>query len=206
MDRGVLDIWNSDKYGALFQRANLRISTDRAFLLIEMLKHSLTLEGELVEMGVYKGSTSYIIAEIAKGSEKTTYLFDTFEGTPDHSKDDNVERKGFYADTSLESVREYLKEFERVELHKGFIPDTLHVLDGKKICFCHIHLNLYQSTKSALEKIFPKMAESGIILIEDYGLEACAGVKKAADEFAKSQGVHMIWLPTGQGMMIRGRR
>lgn len=203
MDNGVWDIWNEQEYGALFQKANLRISTDRAFSLIELLRHALRLEGELVEMGVYKGSSAYIIADVAKASGKKLTLFDTFAGTPEHSDEDNVKRAGQYADTSLEGVLGYLSEFANIEAHKGFIPETLSVLDGKRVCFCHIHLNLYESTKNALEYIYERMTLGGIILIEDYGLKTCAGVKKATDLFAAEKNIHPIWLPTGQGMVIK---
>ncbi|WP_417333256.1 TylF/MycF/NovP-related O-methyltransferase [Halarcobacter sp.] len=203
MDNGVLDIFNDKKFDKLFEKAHLRISRDRAFSLIEFLKYSLDKDGDLIEMGVYKGSTAYIIADISKNTEKKLYLLDTFEGTPPHSENDNVKREGFYSDTSLSYVKDYLMHFNNLSFIKGFIPKTFEKIKNQNFCFCHIHLNLYQSTIDALNFIFEKMVSGGIILIEDYGLEACAGVRKACDEFSKIKNFHMIWLPTGQGLIIK---
>jgi len=202
-NRVIDDIWNSEKFDNLFERANLRISRDRAFLLLELLTHALNLEGDVCEMGVYKGSSAYLIADTIKQSTKTLHLFDTFEGTPKHSDNDNMNREGLYADTSLEGVQEYLGEFKNLSFHKGFIPDTLQAIENTRFCFAHLHLNLFQSTKDAMEFIYPRINKGGVILIEDYGLCKCAGVKKASDAFCEINNTHTVWLPTGQGMIIK---
>lgn len=203
MDRGVIDIWNSEKFDSLFERCKLRISRDRAFLLIELLRYASRIKGDMAELGVYKGSTAYIMANLLKESSKRLYLFDTFVGTPAHSDKDNVKREGFYSDTSLEMVQNFLSEFEFIEYVDGLIPDTLKVLDNNSLAFCHIHLNLYTSTKSALEYIYNRVSKGGVILIEDYGLYACAGSKKACDEFVDALNISIIWMPTGQGVVIK---
>lgn len=197
------DVWNNEFYETLFEKSKLRLSRERAFVIINMLKHALKLEGEVAEMGVYKGSTAFIIASYMKDSPKDFLLFDTFEGTPEHSKEDNVKRHGFYADTSLSEVKAFLSDFNNVHYFPGFIPQVFQNLQKKEYAFVHIHLNLYTSTKNALEYIFDKLTLGGIILIEDYGLSQCLGVKKATDEYVQSQGNTVIHLPTGQAIVIK---
>ena len=198
-----LDTWNDDKYKALFKQAQLRLTPQRAFVLINALQHALVLEGDVIEMGVYKGSSAYIIAHTMQNSGKKLHLFDTFEGTPKHTEKDNVSREGWYGDTSLEAVGEFLKEFDFLEFHQGFIPDTFTDLPEQKYSFVHIHLNLYESTLCALEYIYEKMSVGGVVMIEDYGLVKCAGVKLAVDNFVEKNNIHVIHLPTSQGMIIK---
>ncbi len=136
--------------------------------------------------------------------KKKLYLCDTFNGTPDtydKSKGD-IKRKGKYSDTSKEYVDNKIKNvYQKTETVVGFIPDSLQLLENKKFCFAHIHLNLYQSTMDALLWLRNKINHSGVIIIEDYGIANCEGVRKAVDEFALENRKNIIYLPTGQAII-----
>lgn len=198
-----LDTWNDEQHKELFKKAHLRLTPERAFVLINALQHALVIQGDVIEMGVYKGSSAYLIANTMLYSGKKLHLFDTFEGTPKHSEKDNFPREGLYSDTSVESVRKFLEEFDFLEFHQGLIPDIFVDFADQKYSFAHIHLNLYESTFGALEYIYDKMNTGGIILVEDYGLVKCAGVKLAVDNFMQSKNLNVIHLPTSQGMIIK---
>ena len=52
-----------------------------------------------------------------------------------------------------------------------------------KIALLHLDMDIYSSTKFALNKLYKKMSPNGIILIDDYS--TVEGATKAVDEFLK---------------------
>jgi len=198
--------WDNKEYKNLFAKAKLRISRKRAFMLLEILNLALKFEGDVAELGVYKGSTAYLIADCLSllNRDKKLYLFDTFCGSPLSSKKDVLQRKGTYVDTSEEKVHAFLKDFDSfLEFRKGLIPESCKGLEKNIFCFLHVHLNLYESTHCALDFFYPRMSNFGLVLIEDYGLESCGGVRLAVDEFCKDRSIPFIRLTSGQALMVK---
>ena len=153
----IVTPWLDNYYSDLFKKANLRISRERAFILLEFLNASKNLAGDIVELGVFKGSSAYLIANFIKENKlkKKLYLFDSFEGSPKSTDFDNLERQGSYSNTSLGEVENFLSEFsEFVEFKKGFIPETLKNFENECFSFIHIHLNLYKSILDTLNHLY----------------------------------------------------
>lgn len=203
--------WESKEWQCVFDAAELRLSKERVYTLIQFLKQSLiSSDGDVIEMGVYKGCTSYCIGyfmnELAQnGGGRTLYLCDTFAGTPDSydkSRGD-INRLGKYADTSVQYVEDKMKKsYDRVRLIEGFIPDSLtQIPEDVRFSFAHIHLNLHKSTKDALIWLKDKVVFGGTVIIEDYGIQNCRGVRNAADELADEGIIDIIYLPTGQAVI-----
>lgn len=203
--------WESPEWEKVLKKAELRLSKERVYTLAQYLQHSLPLGGDVVEMGVYKGCTAYVLGHfmnkysIKTGERRTLLLCDTFTGTPetfDKSKGD-VNRSGRYADTSVRYVMDKLSDcYDRVEFVEGFIPDSLkNIKPQTEFCFAHIHLNLYESTQNALLWLTKRMIDTGTVLIEDYGIADCKGVRRAVDELAERGSIDRIYLPTGQAII-----
>lgn len=205
--------WESKEWKEIFQKAELRLSKERVYTLAEYLRCALNQDGSVIEMGVYRGCTAYVLActmsknltNVPGKVEKKLYLCDTYEGTP---KDFNelkgdINRAGKYNDTSVQYVQEKLKgTYDRINYVVGFIPDSLKQIDSEeKFCFVHIHLNLYESTKDALLWLQGRMSAQGIIIVEDYGISNCKGVRQAVDEQMKMGTLKIIYLPTGQAII-----
>lgn len=192
---------------ALYKKAHMRISSERAHMLLEFIRATNAVPGDVCELGVYKGSTAYImghmIAEL--GRAKTLYLCDTFAGTPlMESEKDNHARAGQYVNTDIKSVKAFLKDYlDFTILCPGIIPKSLEILKEMRFSFVHCHLNLYESTASALAFMVPRLFPGGMLLIEDYGLKSCAGSKAASDEYCARENLPLIHLPTGQGLILR---
>ncbi len=138
------------------------------------------VEGVMVEVGVYEGATALIMRE---ESDKDLYLFDTFEGFPDVlvKELDSQEYYVGLCKSEVEPVARLFKDDKKTRIVKGIFPYSAKVLDKKKIAFAHIDVDIYQSTKDALEFIYPKMVKGGVIVIHDYHTHK--GVKKAVDDF-----------------------
>jgi O-methyltransferase len=54
----------------------------------------------------------------------------------------------------------------------------------------------------AIEVIWPRLVPGGLVLLDDYGWEPHSYQKKAWDELAARDGVMILFLPTGQGLII----
>ena len=159
--------------------------------------------GAFLEVGCYQGGSTKLICEM-KGSDRSFYVCDTFEGLPESTeKDKGVHRKAQYS-CSLESVSAYLSAYENVHFVKGLFPDSAAGMIPEDIQFAFVHLDvdLYEGTIKSLEYVFPRMVSGGVVLSHDYSI--LAGVKAAFHEFLE---VHpecvLIELPSTQCMLIK---
>ncbi len=68
---------------------------------------------------------------------------------------------------------------------KGFFEDTLDNDKLEQISFLNLDVDLYQSYKVCLEKLYPKISSGGVITFDEYFRESFAfpGAMKAIEEF-----------------------
>ena len=196
-----------EKYDSKFLEILNKIGDNRGadneenYTLYSSLKATKNLQGDIAEVGVYKGGTARLICEI-KG-DKNLYLFDTFEGLPETHDNDLFVQKGWLHDTSLESVKNYLSDFKNTHFLKGIFPETAEPISDKKFSFIHLDTNLYQSTLDALEFFWPRMVVGGRIVSHDYNTNSMPGIKKAFSEFFMDQPEKIIEIADSQVMVIK---
>ena len=58
-----------------------------------------------------------------------------------------------------------------------------YYLNHSKQHYDNLHLDVYEPTLFALEKLYDKVKKGGLILIDDYGI--ASGITKAVNEFKK---------------------
>ena len=195
-----------EKYDSDFSRivelvkSKCYMDNDEKYTLYSSMKAVSNIPGDISEVGVYRGGSAKILAESGKG--KKIHLFDTFEGLPETTDHDSV-KKGWLADTSLESVKEYLKGYDNVFFHKGFFPETTEELLTAKFCLVHLDTDLYQSTLDSLKFFWPKMSKGGRIISHDYNAIEIGGVKQAFQEFFCSTPEKLIEIADTQVMVIK---
>lgn len=157
----------------------------RCFWIWHFARYITCTEGEIAEVGVYRGGTTRIIAKSCPN--KKVHLFDTFTGMPDVSKEIDLHRSNDFSTTSLEFVSEFLADCSNIVFHPGIFPSTADTVKNLRFCFVHIDVDIYTSTRDCLEFFYNKMVPSGIMVFDDYEGEGCPGVKKAVDEFFKDK-------------------
>lgn len=184
--RGIDKLWIHDEvfvnaYKESAKRSLLDIK--KAYVLYLCAQNAIDIDGVYAELGVYKGAGSKLMLKGSR-SKKEILLFDTFEGLPSSSSEyDSNWEEGGLGDVNLTDIKNFLKE-DNFKFHKGYFPDsTKEIPNEVKFSFVHIDFDLYQSTIDGLEYSYSKISPSGIILIDDYGVLACPGVKKAVDDF-----------------------
>ena len=172
-------------------------------------KQALTLDGDFVECGTYKGRHAISILESLNWNEKKRgkkfYLFDTFYGLDEiiSSKEEVISYKSSYKDFSYESVKDSFNNFENIIITKGIVPTSLKELDISKVCFLHIDMNSVRPEVSALEYFWPKLVKNAIVIFDDYGQPGHEKQKSAIDRLCRELGRDVYTIPTGQGLLIK---
>jgi len=188
------------------QRLGISLCPHRAKKLYEAALTALELDGEFWECGVYQGGSAEMLLSIVTAKFRPFRLFDTFTGftgitDADKPKGWNHMREGNMA-ASLDSVRARLGSTPT--FYPGAIPKTFKGLEGSRIAFANIDVDLYQPTRDALAFILPRMVPGGTIIIDDCGAEEWPGVEKAVreiagDNYSKSRCSCVGWKPMWQG-------
>lgn len=134
--------------------------------------------GVVAEVGVYRGG---VLRELAGAfPERKVYGYDTFEGMPeDFWREGEVVQPGWFADTSLEKVRDAVSSCKNVVLVPGMFPST--GIDDT-YAFVHLDVDFYASTLEALKWLAPRMAQGGVIVLDDWDWPQCPGVREAVEE------------------------
>jgi hypothetical protein len=182
-------------------------SFERLVSLSRAVDHivSHNIGGDIVECGVWKGGSMLLVArKLARlgDTARRLYLFDTFEGMSEPTREDvsavdqtaagqlldAVERTdgdSVWCYSPLEEVKTNLQKsaYPAGQLHfiKGKVEDTLPEPSIGKIALLRLDTDWYESTKHELETLYDRLVPGGILIIDDYG--HWSGSRKAVDEF-----------------------
>jgi hypothetical protein len=146
---------------------------------VNALKKNLI--GHVAECGVYKGGSARLLATIFPN--KKIFLFDSFDGMHENDTLPNGHHKGDFSDTSLSQIQNYLDDKPNCVFFPGCLPESASSLTDEQFCFVHIDLDLYQSTKTAINLFWPRLVEGGFMVFDDYKWPHCPGVEKAISEY-----------------------
>jgi len=190
--------------------------TNHSTLLSEILEKKIA--GDIVEIGSYagEGSTMVISAVMEKYStDKVFHIYDSFQGLPEPNVVDYLESEkdlsltvplGSYSKFAqnlvgmFSSPRDVLQKNvshfkNNVEIHEGWINDTLPNTLPDKICYAHIDCDLYEPILFSLETIYNKLTSGAICIIDDYKWLWFPGATKAVDDFMSNKSEKLNVLP-----------
>lgn len=181
-------------------------SQDRKWTLREYVRASNALPGDLAECGCYQGASAFFMCQASSHGE--LFLFDSFQGLSESSELDRVEGEARpWAPGDMRSGQEELARnlagFDGVHVFPGWIPERFGEVEARRFRVVHVDVDLYEPTRASLEFFYPRLVPGGVIVMDDYGFLTCPGAKRAADEFAATQGTTVLHLPTGQGVLAR---
>jgi len=182
-------------------------SQDRKFTLREFVRPTHGLPGAMAGCGFFVGCSGFLRAQARPDAK--LYLFDSFSGLSDVGSEDRVQggdvREWVAGDlvASQQELQKNLRGFENVVVLPGWIPARFPDVADEVFRLVHIDVDLYQPTRDSLEFFYPRLANGGVIVLDDYGFLTCPGARLAADEFAAREGNRVVHLPTGQGLLIK---
>ena len=172
--------WNNDQVS--------RTETDK---ILEFARNCLTVSGDFVELGCYKGDTSLLLAEILKGTDKKLYIYDSFEGLPEKTtEDESAAGENFQGGELYVTKREVKERFLRANLpvpviKKAWFNELSDADLPEKIAFAFLDGDFYESIRDSLRLVEDKMAENSVIIVHDYTNPALPGVARAVDEWIR---------------------
>lgn len=166
---------------------------EQALFNIEQM-NDFAPDGLGYELGVYNGGVSRMLLDFGRDM----VCFDTFTGIKGSEGIDDLEN-GEYCTNDESAVRILLNDAEIV---KGDVCDTLKQRD-EPVAFVHMDMDVYVPTYYALNQIWPRLVDGGVIMMDDYGVWCTQGVMRAVDVFLNTNKARVIYFPTGQMAIIK---
>ena len=180
---------------------------ERQWALIQSLRHvkQHNVGGDIVECGVWRGGNLILATLYGKelNDQRVVWGFDTFEGMSapediDQRLVDDSSAFGKFEESqtqsyndwcycSIEDVKSHIQSFDvpdsNIKLIKGKCEDTLKVAENlpEEISILRLDTDWYESTRTELEVLYPRLSNNGVLIIDDYG--HWKGAKKAVDEY-----------------------
>lgn len=185
------------KYGEAEQITGTKPSMqrrDRFFNTISLFKSTKGVQGDVVELGCYRGLSSLLMLQELGGNGSNYHIFDSFQGL-------NQQYPGMFK-ASLDQVQTVLERFPYVNYHAGWIPDTFDGLQEKKYRFVHIDVDTPTPTVASLEYFYPRMSAGGVLVCDDYGSKVWEGLKDAVDKWVAQHQVRTFQVSTGQLVIL----
>jgi O-methyltransferase len=203
--------WLADSYFQIAVRTageSTLLDPLRCFELWTLVRQSKKLEhGALIEVGAWRGGSGCIIAKAAElcGIPERVYLCDTFQGVvkagPMDTRYKGGEHRASKADVEAAVRRMNLYN---VEILSGIFPDEGGAaIQDQHFRFAHLDAKVYQSTKDALDWLWPRLVPGGMIVFSDYGTHGCEGVTRLVNEAILQDDRIFIHNLNGHGIVIK---
>lgn len=197
----------TDLFGELIKNKTTLLREHQLKGLWDALEKTKNIKGDVVECGVMSGGASIVMG---KHSQKHLWMFDTWEGFPEnleYGRRDGLDQKHKPGNlrVPLETCKNNFKKH-------NLIGDRFHFVKGNiefttknwswPISLLRIDVDLYSSTRTALENLEPHLSSQGICIIDDYLFDDC---KFAVDEYRKKNKIKsQMYFSTGEPL-IDGR-
>jgi len=190
-----------------------RINLARFLARYELFKQVQDVPGCIFECGVYRGTGLLTWAKLAEifcpgDRAKKIIGFDNFLGfTSLHEKDGPPMEKrskvvggwnpaAFYTELqehiAIFDADSYVPRAPRIQLVEGDIKETAPKFmkdnSGMRICLLNIDMDIYEPTLAALQNFYPYVSSGGVVILDEYGIEAWGGEAKAFEEYFASLG------------------
>lgn len=177
----------------------------RCYELWQFAKQSINLEGDILEVGVWRGGTGALIAQAVRCSQKQVYLADTFNGVVKAGDNDPVYQGGEHADTSLflaKSLTEKI-ELKNVQFLQGIFPEETAEKIRGDLALVHCDVDVYSSAKDVFTWSKSKLSSGGAIIFDDYGFSTCEGVTALVNEIRNDDEFTFVHNLNGHAILIK---
>jgi hypothetical protein len=206
----------ADAYSAAIEATNnepQRHGPWRVHVALWIASNALRLGGDFVECGVYRGFMSSAIVNYLRWNSvcgvRNFFLFDTFSGFVPNmlaEKEKALERlygEKYKNPDNYNCVVDSFRNVANVKIVRGVVPDSLRTQDISSVSYLHLDMNCAAPEVAALEYFWPKMTKGAFVLMDDYAFLEHKAEHDAFDEFAKRVNYEVLYLPTGQGLLIK---
>ena len=161
--------------------------------------------GDVVEFGCYIGTTSVFLAEKLQKTGRHLWLYDSFEGLPEKTKEDASAAGDHFKTGELLATRKQLEQNLRrldrsfIKIKKGWFSNLTENDIPNHIALAFLDGDYYQSILDPLRVIWSHMASEGIVIVDDYDNQALPGAAKAVHEWVD---VHKLAMRHEHGLAL----
>ncbi len=153
-------------------------------------------KGAVVELGCYNGTTSLFIQRALDNLRINNefHVYDSFAGLPEKTAADQSPAGHQFRGGELSvSKRAFIKNFNQAGLtlpriHTGWFSALTAADMPTPICFAFLDGDFYDSIRDSLRVITPQLADTAVIIVDDYQSEALPGARRAVDQWARMHG------------------
>jgi len=184
-------------------RARSMITDAQLFDLIQFIKITSNVKGDVVEYGSLHGGSGAILVEAVKYyGKKPVWLFDSFAGIPKSRYGLDYRWNGSFSNNSFKEVEAVFADCDNVNVVPGNIIETYNKVTNP-ISFGYIASDTLESCEILLNFMWPKLSRGGIIAICDYGsYPNCLPLTVYVDKFFDNKPEALIFHTTKVGIFI----
>ena len=150
-----------------------KVSLERFKTIIRHADNIKSLEGDVIECGVWKGGMGMFLKQIF--SNKKIWLADSFSGFQDSDKAKYIfegerHRLGNMAVPYDFVINEFIKnniDINNINFLVGYVNDVLPTADIQKLGLLRIDVDAYSATKEVLDHLYDKIVTGGYIIFDD---------------------------------------
>lgn len=209
--RATLAPWLSD---AEFLRVFESVMNDtlldayRLFELWCLVEETSKIEGNIVEVGVWRGGSGCLMAfkEKSLKNKGIIHLCDTFCGVVKAGVMDSGYRGGEHWNASSNMVKNLARRLslKNIAIHSGIFPDeTGNAVIASPIRLLHIDVDVYKSAKDTVAFLWNRMPPGSVIVFDDYGFAGCEGVTKYVEELRRSLNAIFVHNLNGHAVFVK---
>jgi hypothetical protein len=163
----------------LYRHRPIGLSSGKLYLYLEALYSTRSVPGAVVEIGCHLCGTAALGHQMLRklGSARDYVCVDTFGGFVESQFDREqelggpVEKRDAFAANDIRLARKILRLHgaDSVKLIQANISSLAVERLPEPISVCLIDVDLYEPTRDALEKVYGRMSQGGVILVDDCG-------------------------------------
>lgn len=178
----------------------------RTHILTWAAKSCLALDGDFVECGTYRGYSAEVICRYVEQHKagRRFVLYDLFD--PGDAEDGVGHRLPSHGSALFAEVAARFAPYDGVTVVRGKVPDALPETAPERIAFLHLDMNNAAAEEGALRLLWDRIADGGMVVLDDYGWAFYGDQREAADRVAAEHGQIVVELPTGQGLLVKRAR
>jgi len=144
--------------------------------------HNAGVPGDFLEAGVWRGGASIFAAGVLRHAQSGRHVWvcDSFQGFDLEAwdGDDGWHILNSIVAVSLDDVRQTFDNYglldeDKIHFVKGFFVDSLPDAAVENIAVLRLDGDLFSSTSDILYNLYGKVSVGGVIIVDDFGIEAC---------------------------------
>jgi O-methyltransferase len=157
--------------------------------------------GDLLEAGVWRGGATIFMRAALKAygdQQRLVWVADSFQGLPPPKADqypaDAGDRHWMWSEilaVPQDQVEANFRRFGLLDSQVRFLPgwfqDTLASAPIDRLAVLRLDGDMYESTKVALDALYPKLSPGGYLIVDDY--RHVPGCKAAVDDYRAEHGI-----------------